>query len=89
MQLVELLLKTKKKTKGLKESAEQTSQQDFIISAYETGDISKEEAWERIKQCTPKDELFFWDMELNSAEDLKEPSNAMDFSYTSKGRRLQ
>lgn len=48
----------------------ETSQQDMILSRYEAGQISRDEAWKEIKRVTPKDLLFFWEMELNSATDL-------------------
>lgn len=88
MILTELLLKPKKpkkpKKKVLKEVHE-TSQQDFIISAFEAGEISKEEAWERIKKCTPKDLLYFWEIELFMADDLlNDPVNVHDSAISKK-----
>ena len=48
----------------------ETDMQEFIISQYEVGQISYEDAWAKIKEITPEDQLFFWEMELGSAKDL-------------------
>jgi hypothetical protein len=50
-----------------------TSIQDFIISAYETDQISFEEARKRITAATPNSfEQKFWRMELAAAAELKD-----------------
>lgn len=51
--------------------SDETEMQDFIISKYEANKISYDQAWKEIKKITPKKELFFWEMELGSARDMK------------------
>lgn len=43
---------------------------DFIISKYETGKVTKEQAWAEIKKKVPEDQWFFWERELGMAEEL-------------------
>lgn len=50
----------------------QTSIQDFIITAYEVGKLTYQQALEKLKQNTPEDQLFFYVHELNMAQELKE-----------------
>lgn len=69
MLLNELLIKPKKK---------KTPTKKVLKEYYEAGELSYEDAWAKIKQQTPKDELFFWEMELGSARDLKDdPTSPM------------
>lgn len=54
----------------------ETPMQDFVISAYEVGQISFEEAEKRIKQISNSAiEKEFWMMELISARELKQDSD--------------
>lgn len=47
-----------------------TSMQDFIISSFEAGKIDYNEALAKLKEVTPKDQMFFWERELGMAEAL-------------------
>ena len=48
----------------------ETSTQDFIISTFEAGEISYDEAMKQLKQNTPPDQMFFWEHELAMAAEL-------------------
>lgn len=43
---------------------------DFIISKFEAGKVTKEQAWAEIKKKVPEDQWFFWEQELHMAEEL-------------------
>lgn len=59
------------KVMELFEQGEEIDIQDMIITQYELDQITKEQAWAEIKRVTHPDELFFWHMELTSAETMK------------------
>ena len=85
MLLTELLIKAKKKKKKILKEGGETTTQDFILSTFEAGQISKEEAWEQIKKVTPKEELFFWEMELiSAAEMMDDPTNVHHTALSKK-----
>jgi hypothetical protein len=48
----------------------ETSMQDFIISQFEAGDLTYEQALQKLKEVTPKDQMFFWKHELAMADEL-------------------
>ena len=48
----------------------ETSMQDFIISKFEAGNVTYDQALQELKKITPDDELFFYHQELDSAQDL-------------------
>ena len=48
----------------------ETSMQDFIISTFEAGEMSYDQALEQLKQNTPPDQMFFWEHELAMAAEL-------------------
>lgn len=48
----------------------ETSMQDFIISQFEAGDLTYQQALEKLKEVTPKDQMFFWEHELAMAQEL-------------------
>lgn len=48
----------------------ETSMQDFIISQFEVGDLTYEQALAKLKKITPKDQMFFWEHELAMAAEL-------------------
>lgn len=48
-----------------------TDIEDFIISQYEQEQITYDEAMKKLKQVVDPEELFFWEMELAAARDLK------------------
>lgn len=52
------------------DASEETSIQDFIISKFEAGQITFQQALAELKKHTPKDEMFFWQHELNMADEL-------------------
>lgn len=56
------------------DSAAGTSAGDFIVSAYEVGKISYDQALKELRFQLKDDpmELEFWSMELNSARELRE-----------------
>lgn len=49
----------------------ETSVEDMIITRYELGQITYEQAAAELKNSDPKG-YWFWEMELNAARDLKE-----------------
>lgn len=52
----------------------ETDIQDMIISRFELGQITYDQAWEEIKKQTPDPaDLQFWQMELIAAEANAEP----------------
>lgn len=59
------------KARQPKRETSATTIQDFIISSFEAGDISYDEALAKLKEATPEDQLFFWEHELGMAEELK------------------
>ena len=50
----------------------ETSMQDFIISKFEVGQLTYEQALEELKKITPDDQMFFYQQELDMAQELKE-----------------
>ena len=48
----------------------ETSMQDFIISQFEAGELTYEQAFKKLKKITPADQLFFWEHELAMADEL-------------------
>ena len=50
----------------------ETSMADFIVSKYEVGQISYEEALKELRASVKDFELEFWSMELNSAREMKD-----------------
>lgn len=51
--------------------AEEALTQDFIITRYEVGQISYQDAWKKILKITPKRDLPFWEEELRMAMEYK------------------
>ena len=49
----------------------ETSMADFIVSKYEVGKISYEDALKELRATIKDFELEFWSMELNSAREMK------------------
>ncbi len=43
---------------------------DFIISKFEAGKVTIEQAWAEIKKKVPKGEWPFWERELHMADEL-------------------
>ena len=48
----------------------ETSIQDFIITKFETGNITYDEALRELEKVTPDSEIFFYHHELNMAREL-------------------
>lgn len=59
------------KSSSMPTSHESMDRQDFIISAYEAGEITFDEALLQLEKITPSDQMFFWKHELNMADELK------------------
>ena len=50
----------------------ETSIQDFIISRFEAGDLTYDEALTELKKNTPADQMYFYKQELDMADELRE-----------------
>lgn len=61
----------------------------FIISQFEQGQLSYEQAWEKIKAEVPEGEWFFWEMELGSAKDLMDDDVIVHSQQHAAPPRLQ
>ncbi len=48
----------------------ETTIQDFIITKFETGNITYDEALRELEKVTPDSEIFFYHHELNMARQL-------------------
>lgn len=53
-----------------RKASQETSIQDMIISRFEAGKLTYQQAERELKKHTPRDELFFWTHELHMAKEL-------------------
>lgn len=71
--------------------SDETSLQDMILTRFELGQLTYDQAWEEIVKVTPKDELYFWRMELISADQMKKTPDEISADHLQRNasRTLQ
>lgn len=60
---------------------QETSIQDIILTQFELGQLTYEQALERLKKVTPADQMFFWELELQMADELKQTPEQVAQKY--------
>lgn len=54
---------------------EETSPEDMIITRYELGQVTYDQARRQLQTISPADQFWFWDHELHMARELQKTSD--------------